>query len=66
MKANGPELYNRVVVPGYGDVDCVIGKHASRDVYPLILAHLRSPAVQKSSTAATITDNPSSPAIFTS
>ena len=66
VKANGPELYNRVVVPGYGDVDCVIGKHASRDVYPLILAHLRSPAVQKSSTAATITDNPSSPAIFTS
>ena len=46
--ANGPAHYNRVVVTGYGDIDCIIGKHAARDVFPLILAHLRSPAVQAS------------------
>ncbi len=48
VKVNGPSHYQRVVVAGYGDIDCLIGKHAVRDVFPLILAHLRSPAVQES------------------
>jgi cholesterol oxidase len=43
--ANGRDRYRRVVVPGYGDVDCVIGKNAVRDVFPLILEHLRPSAV---------------------
>jgi cholesterol oxidase len=66
VKANGAELYRRIVVPGYGDIDSIIGKHASHDVYPLSLTHLRSPLLQPSQTAASITDNPSSPAILTS
>ena len=45
-KVNDPQLYQRTVIAGYGDLDCVIGKHAARDVFPLILAHLRSAAVQ--------------------
>jgi cholesterol oxidase len=41
-KTNGKELYRRVTVAGYGDIDCIIGKNAARDVYPLILEHLRT------------------------
>jgi cholesterol oxidase len=37
---NGPDLYRRHVIPGYGHIDCLFGKHAVRDVYPLILEHL--------------------------
>ena len=37
---NGAELYDRKVIPGYGHIDCIYGKNASRDVYPHILAHL--------------------------
>jgi cholesterol oxidase len=40
--ANGPELYRRTEIAGYGDLDCLIGKHAARDVYPTILEHLRA------------------------
>ncbi|MES2950536.1 MAG: GMC oxidoreductase [Pseudomonadota bacterium] len=36
----GPANYSRHVVPGYGHIDCIFGKNAVRDVYPLILAHL--------------------------
>jgi hypothetical protein len=39
-------------VPGYGDIDCIIGKNAARDIFPLILAHLRSPAVLRLDTEA--------------
>jgi cholesterol oxidase len=39
-KANGPDLYRHVLIPDYGDVDCLIGKDASRDVFPHILRHL--------------------------
>jgi cholesterol oxidase len=39
-ETNGDAGYQRRVVPGYGDVDCLIGKNAVRDVYPLILEHL--------------------------
>jgi cholesterol oxidase len=38
--ANGAHWYTRTLIPGYGHVDCMIGKHASHDVYPHILAHL--------------------------
>ncbi|MGH3427848.1 MAG: alpha/beta fold hydrolase, partial [Mycobacteriales bacterium] len=37
---NGSHLYQRHVVPGYGHIDCVFGKRAALDVYPLILQHL--------------------------
>ena len=37
---NGAALYSRRLIAGYGHVDCIIGKDASRDVYPHILAHL--------------------------
>lgn len=37
---NGPELYDRVVLPGYAHLDALVGRDASRDVFPLISAHL--------------------------
>ncbi|NHQ83267.1 choline dehydrogenase [Chromobacterium vaccinii] len=36
----GPERYSRLVVPGYGHIDCMFGKNAAADVYPAIVAHL--------------------------
>lgn len=39
-QANGKQLYERRVIPGYGHIDCIFGKNAARDVYPLIVAHL--------------------------
>lgn len=33
-------LYSAVIVPGYGHTDCLMGRHASRDVFPAILEHL--------------------------
>ena len=41
-KANDPSLYTRHVIPGYGHIDCIFGKDASKDVYPLMLAHLEA------------------------
>lgn len=41
---NGHELYRWEVIPGYGHVDCIIGEHADRDVYPYILQHLQETA----------------------
>jgi cholesterol oxidase len=41
---NGASWYSRTVIPEYGHVDCIIGEHASRDVYPKILAHLEATA----------------------
>jgi cholesterol oxidase len=38
--ANGPDFYHHTVIPDYGDMDCLIGKDAARDVFPLILEHL--------------------------
>jgi len=38
--ANGAGLYQRRVVAGYGHSDCLFGKHASHDVFPLIVEHL--------------------------
>lgn len=37
---NGPENYVRHVIPDYAHMDCFLGKNASRDVYPIILAEL--------------------------
>ncbi|MGE0080619.1 MAG: alpha/beta fold hydrolase [Thiohalomonadaceae bacterium] len=37
---NDQGLYRRHVIPGYGHIDCIFGKDAARDVYPLMLAHL--------------------------
>jgi cholesterol oxidase len=37
---NGPELYSRIVVPGYSHLDSFIGKHAAQDVFPLIQREL--------------------------
>lgn len=37
---NGAELYSREVIPDYGHIDCIFGKKASTDVFPVILKHL--------------------------
>lgn len=34
---NGASLYDRHVIPGYGHIDCIFGKNAAADIYPLIL-----------------------------
>jgi cholesterol oxidase len=41
---NGKDLYTRHVIPGYGHIDCIYGKDASRDVFPQMLAHLDTTA----------------------
>ena len=38
-KTNG-DLYARHVIPDYGHIDCIFGKNAVKDIYPLILEHL--------------------------
>jgi cholesterol oxidase len=43
---NGAGLYDRHVIPGYGHIDCIFGKTAATDVYPLILAHLERTATE--------------------
>ncbi|MGE0446348.1 MAG: alpha/beta hydrolase [Vicinamibacterales bacterium] len=43
-EANGASWYSRRLIPDYGHVDCIIGQHASRDVYPHILGHLEATA----------------------
>ena len=32
----GPDLYERHVIPGYGHLDCWIGRQAYKDVYPIV------------------------------
>ncbi|MCZ7594881.1 MAG: alpha/beta fold hydrolase [Hyphomicrobium sp.] len=44
-EANGRQLYERHIIPGYGHIDCIFGKNAARDVYPLIAAHLDKTAI---------------------
>jgi hypothetical protein len=39
-EANGESLYDRFVIPRYGHIDCMFGKQAADDVFPLILQHL--------------------------
>ena len=36
----GAEQYSRHLIPSYGHIDCIFGKDAARDVYPLIREHL--------------------------
>ncbi len=36
----GASQYSHHVIPEYGHIDCIYGKDAQRDVYPLIRAHL--------------------------
>ncbi len=38
--SNPTVTYRRHVIPGYGHIDCIFGKNAFRDVYPLVAAHL--------------------------
>lgn len=35
-KTNGDGYYDRHVIPGYGHIDCMFGKNAYRDVFPLV------------------------------
>jgi cholesterol oxidase len=44
-KTNGDGLYERHVIPGYGHIDCIYGKNAAQDVYPVMLEHLEKTAV---------------------
>lgn len=41
----GAANYSRHVVAGYGHIDCIFGKNAVVDVYPIILDHLEKSAV---------------------
>jgi cholesterol oxidase len=43
-QANGEALYSRHVVPNYGHIDCIYGKNAVNDIYPLMLKHLDATA----------------------
>jgi cholesterol oxidase len=43
-RENGAGPVRRHVVPDYGHHDCVIGRNAARDVYPLMLEHLERTA----------------------
>jgi cholesterol oxidase len=38
--SNGAGLYERVVIPATGHIDCIFGKNAADTVYPHILRHL--------------------------
>jgi cholesterol oxidase len=38
--ANDASLYERVVLPGYGHLDALIGRDAARDVFPILTEHL--------------------------
>ncbi|MGH3785416.1 MAG: alpha/beta fold hydrolase [Pseudonocardiaceae bacterium] len=42
QRRNGSSWYRRHVVPGYGHIDCMFGKRAALDVYPLILQQLEA------------------------
>jgi len=39
-RAHGDELYTRHLVPGYAHLDCWLGDHGARDVFPIALAEL--------------------------
>jgi cholesterol oxidase len=36
-QTNGTSFYDRHVIPGYGHIDCIFGKNASRDIFPIVL-----------------------------
>src|SRR5262249_3390053 len=37
---NGKQLYSRYLIPHHGHIDCIFGKNAAQDVFPLIRKHL--------------------------
>jgi cholesterol oxidase len=41
---NGPDFYRRHLIPNHGHLDCIYGKTAAKDVYPLILGGLQPTA----------------------
>ena len=41
---NGAALYQRHLIPNYGHIDCIFGRNAAQDVYPLIEQHLEKTA----------------------
>jgi cholesterol oxidase len=41
-QANGDKLYSRHVIPNYGHIDCIYGKNAVNDIFPLMLSHLEA------------------------
>ena len=42
LREHNGDLYSRHVIPGYGHIDCIMGREAWRDVYPYILEHLEA------------------------
>jgi cholesterol oxidase len=51
LKRKFPEQqYIRHVIPEYGHIDCIFGRNAAEDVYPLVLKHLDETAVMMHST----------------
>jgi pimeloyl-ACP methyl ester carboxylesterase len=42
VDSNGPNLYRRHVVDGYGHLDTFMGSNANRDTYPLMLEQLET------------------------
>jgi len=51
-KTNGDKLYTRDVVSGYGHIDCIYGKNAVNDIFPLMLKHLEDTAVEPAALGA--------------
>jgi cholesterol oxidase len=43
-EVNGPDFYRRHLIPNHGHLDCIYGKTAAKDVYPLILGGLQPTA----------------------
>jgi cholesterol oxidase len=39
---NGADLYQLHILPGYGHLDCLVGKFVLRDVFPLVLEQLQA------------------------
>ena len=36
-QTNDKSLYDRHVIPGYGHIDCIFGKNAWQDIFPIVL-----------------------------
>lgn len=44
LREKNGDLYTRHVISRYGHIDCIFGKNAVTDVYPLIVSHLEKTA----------------------
>ena len=44
VELKGADQFSRHVIDGYGHIDCIFGKNAAEDVFPLILRHLEQTA----------------------